>query len=112
MLIICSDDNVSPTKVNDSYRRIRNAVIKMRQLIEEDNQYLMGNVNEYRYIPKRFFHNNVMLVYRNKVASVLHNEEKVIIIEDNGFSDSLRNLFEFMWSITKKPKASIANEKF
>ena len=46
---------------NHTYRRMRQKGIKMRQLVEEDNTYLMGELDEYRYIPSHFFHNNIVI---------------------------------------------------
>ncbi len=112
LLLIYSDDKLSPPEVNDSYRRIRKAGIKMRQLVEEDNNYLMGSLEEYRYIPKKYYSNEGMVVYGNKIASFLKEHQKVILIEDKDLSLAIKHLFELIWSITKKPRESIADEKF
>lgn len=112
LLMLCTDDKVSSPEVNDSYRRIRKAGIKMRQLVEEGNAYLMGSLEEYRYISKKYYHNNVTLIYGNKIATVLGHEAKIIIMEDYDFAFALKNLFNFIWSITKQPTETIANERF
>ncbi|HEY8963306.1 MAG TPA: helix-turn-helix transcriptional regulator, partial [Alphaproteobacteria bacterium] len=56
LLFICADDSVSPPEVNERLRAIRAGGTRMRQLVEEGNTYLMGDVSEYRYMPKERFY--------------------------------------------------------
>lgn len=112
LLVVCSDDRVSPSAINDSYRRLRNAGVGMRQIVEDGNTYLMGGLDEYRYLPKKYFHNNATIIYGDKVGVVISGQEKVLIVRDKELAASLRNLFNFMWSATKKPAESNADEKF
>lgn len=80
LLISFADDKVSPPEVNDSYRHIRKAGIKMRQLVENGNTYLMGELDEYRHVPSDFFVNRVTLIYDTKFAIVLADAKKISII--------------------------------
>jgi len=112
LLIACADDRQSSREVNNSYRRIRDKGIRMRQLIEEGNTFLLGSLDEYRYLPTDYFLNSVVLVYGSKVGSVIANENKVLIIDDNGLAGSVRNLFNVIWLGSKKPLESTSNETF
>ncbi len=112
LLISCADDSVSPPAVNNKYREMRAAGIRMRQIVEEGNDYLMGPLEEYRYMPKDYFVNRVTLVYGPRFATVLQNETKVTVFKDPALAHVQRNLFNFIWSVTKQPKASNANERF
>jgi transcriptional regulator with XRE-family HTH domain len=112
LLIWCSDDSVSPPEVNEIYRRLRNSGIRMRQLVEEGNSYLMGDLAEYRFIPKEYFINVVKLNYGNKFAIVNGNESRVIIHKDTQASKSHRAIFELLWSVLKQPQLSEAHEIF
>jgi transcriptional regulator with XRE-family HTH domain len=112
LLLIGVDERLSPSKIRDAVRRIRKAGIKMRNLTEESNTYLMGELDEYRYLPKEYYQNEGLLVYGNKIASFLSDVGKVIIIEDKDLASSIKNLFNFIWSITKKPMETIADERF
>lgn len=112
LLIACADDKVSPPAVNSAYRRMREKGIRMRQLIEEGNTFIMGPLEEYRCLSKELFHNNVILVYKNKVGNVLQNEDLVLIIEDDGLSRSYRNLFNTCWNACPRPTESTASGRF
>ena len=112
LLISCSDDRMSPAAVNDAYRRIRKAGIKMRQLVEDGNTYLMGDASEYRYIPKSHFINRVLVIYGEKTALVLDNESKILIFKDDVMTYVQRNIFNLLWETMEKPGKSTANETF
>jgi cAMP phosphodiesterase len=85
----------------------------MRHLTGEDNSYLMGELKEYRYLPEEYAHSETLVIFKDHISSPLQGQEKsVIIIEDKAASSSLRNLFEFVWSVTKSPKETTANERY
>lgn len=113
LLISCGDDRISPPAVNDSYRRMRRAGIKMRQLAEAGNHYLMGPLSEYRYLPQEYFMNKVSIIYGNKFAIVHRKgEKKITIIDDQALAENQRKLFNFIWAVTEQPDFSDATEKF
>jgi transcriptional regulator with XRE-family HTH domain len=112
LLIMYADDQVSPPRVNDMYRKIRNSGVKMRQLIEEGNTYIIGPLNEYRYIPKGFFINRVTLVYGTRIANETSNVLRASIRVDPINAEIQRNTFNLLWSILEQPKETTANERF
>lgn len=113
LLVDMADDSASSIEVVNRYRKIRNASIKMRQTIEEGNKYLMGPVKEYRWIPKRYYKNWVILVYGNKVAYSLENEMKCKIIIDADLAERERNKFNLVWGLLPELDIrSTANERF
>lgn len=112
LLIMYADDKVSPPPVNDHYRKMRAAGIKMRQLIQEDNTYILGPLEEYRYVPKKFFINRVTLIYGDRIATETANFNRAIIKVDPVNADIQRNTFNMLWSILKQPQKSTAHEKF
>ena len=38
----------------------------MRSLVREGDTYLMGKLDEYRYLPEMFFHNSTTVIYGDK----------------------------------------------
>ena len=112
LLLICADDRVSSLEVNDSYRKMRSAGVKMRQLVEEDNSYLMGSLNEYRYLPKERFNNYVSLIYGQKVAICTDTNTKAIVFKDPILAKTWTNIFDVMWDVLKQPERSDADERF
>ena len=112
LLIMFADDKVSPKSVNDMYRKIRAAGFKMRQLIEEGNNYIMGPLREYRYIPKEFFINRVTLVYGNRIANESADVCRGIIRVDPVNAKIQSNMFDILWHTLKQPTETIADEHF
>lgn len=112
LLIMYSDDSVSTQPVNDMYRKMRAHKIRMRQMIEEGNEYLMGSVQEYRYIPKKFFINRVTLVYGERIAHETGNVCRHFIRVDAVSANIQRNTFNILWGVLQQPKRTIADEKF
>lgn len=112
LLIMYADDKVSPPSVNAFYRKMRASGIKMRQLIQEGNTYIIGPLDEYRYIPKDFFINRVTLVYGDRIANETANLNRALIKVDPVNAEIQRNTFNMLWSILEKPGKSISDEKF
>lgn len=112
LLLICADDKMSPPEVNDRYRKIRNSGIRMRQLVEDGNTYLMGPLKEYRYMPKERFKNYVSLIYGGKVAVCTDANTKALVFKDPLLAETWTNLFDVMWDVLKQPEKSEADERF
>jgi len=112
LLISCADDRVSPPEVNEKYRKMRAEGIRMRQIVRDSNKYLMGPLEEYRYMPEKYFINRVSLIYGSRFAIVLSDATKISILKDPVMADLQRNLFNFMWSVTKQPVETNATERF
>ncbi len=111
-LTMCADDKVSTPEVNNRLKKIRNAGVRMRQLVQEGNTYLMGPVKEYRYIPKEQFMNNVSLIYGDKVAVCTEQGTKAIVFKDADLAATWRNIFNVLWNKLEEPKESTARERF
>jgi transcriptional regulator with XRE-family HTH domain len=112
LLIFCADDKASPPEINNRYRKMRNAGIQMRQLVEEGHTNLMGPLKEYRYIPKERFKNYVSLVYGNKVAVCTEKSLKATVFNDMNLATAWRNIFDVLWDKLDKPERSDAHERF
>lgn len=112
LLFICADDRASPPIVNEKLRKIRTMGVQMRQLVEDGNSYLMGDINEYRYMPKERFKNYVSLIYGGKVAICTDNNTKALVFKDPHLAETWTNVFNVMWDVLKKPERSTADERF
>lgn len=112
LLISHADDKVSPPAVNDMYRTIRSQGINMRQLVEEGNTYLMGDINEYRYIPKKYFINRVTVIYGDSVAVMTGGENFATVTRDPVNAEMRRLSYNYMWDTCDQPTESTADERF
>ncbi len=106
LLIEYSDDRKSLPEVIGRYRKIRNAGIKMRQMVEEGNTYLIGPVSEYRWIPKKYFLNYLKLIYADKV--LLDMGTSGILIKNSELAESQRKDFELKWTLL--PPVAVESE--
>lgn len=113
VLFSCIDDRKSPESVIDGYRRIRKAGIRIRSLIEEGNTFLLGDPEEYRCIPKEYFHNNPQVIYGNKIATMVYDlQKRALVVENAHMVAAQRNLFNYVWEKSKKPRRSDAPMHF
>lgn len=112
MLIMFASDKVSPPEVNNRYRFLRKNGVEMRQLVEEGDDYLMGQLEEYRTIPSRYFTNIVTVIYGDKVAQVNGNETRLTIQLDQQLANREKKVFSFLWDAGKKPEISNTPERF
>lgn len=112
LLIHCADDRVSPASVRNKYRELRANGVRMRQLVEEGNTYLMGPTSEYRYIPEAFFLNRVKLIYGDRIGNVGSDVLRVAIKADPLNAEVERNTFNLLWGRLAEPTESDADERF
>lgn len=112
LLIMYANDEVSPPSVVQKYRQMRARGVAMRQLIQEGNEFIMGPLEEYRYIPKELFINRVTLVYGDRIANETADVRRGIIRLDPLNARIQRNVFDILWKILKQPEKSICDERF
>lgn len=112
LLIMYADDSVSPPSVNAAYREMRAAGIRMRQLVAEGNTYIIGPLQEYRYIPKEYFINRVTLVYGDCTANETGDVMRGMVRVDPLNAEIQRNTFNILWKVLEQPKETKANERF
>lgn len=106
------DEKVSTQDVIDRELMIRKDGNTTRALVRYGDTHLTYPLDEYRYLPKGYFLNNPCVVYGNKFAMVLNNEQKVLIIHDAAVADLKRKEFEIIWSIGLKPETTTAESRY
>lgn len=104
--ISAADEKLSSGLVNHSFERLKKANIRVMKMIEDGNHYILGDLNDYRFIPKPFFKNKVSVIYGDKVAYVVGNDEQAFIIKDENVAATQRNIFQLLWRHLKKPEYS------
>lgn len=112
LLIMYADDRVSPPSVNEAYRKLRASGVKMRQLVEEGNTYLLGELDEYRYVPNDLFINRVTLIYGDCIANETTDVLRGVVRRDPLSAELQRNSFNLLWRALEGPAESTADETF
>lgn len=113
----CVSDKVSPPVVIENYRNLRKSGISMRSFVKEGDTYLMGRIEEYRYIPAQFFHNNATVIYDNKFATMILDPETgkdvaAVVIQNSHVAEAQRTLFNLIWSNAKMPHETTADVRY
>lgn len=97
------DDNLSPPEVVESNRRIRE-IAHCRYLCEEKATRFDFPLKDYREIPQRFFYNTVQIIFADRVATLLKQQQSVLIVRSIELAESMRRLFAMVWTTSKMPK--------
>lgn len=92
-------------------RKRQECGITHRLLIHPEEKNITAPLDSYRIIPKEYFSAHPFLIYGPKLALLSSNPvPRVIIIKDDRFVESARNLFNFIWDRTEMPSAK--NKQF
>lgn len=97
LLFHCGDDRLSSEAAIQSELRLRQAGIRVRSTVAASNDYLLFPVAEYRGIADGDFENAATAIYADCVATLLHTENRVIVIKNAVFAESQRKLFNIVW---------------
>ena len=112
LLLEFADERKSSPLVVEKIRAMRRDGLHMRLLVCEGDTYLMGPLEEYRYMPAKHFRNYVSLIYGDKVAVCTDGNVRAVVIKDPMLATTRRAMFEIVWSLLPKPKTSTATERF
>lgn len=107
-----SDERRSAPEAIEKFRAMRRSGIHMRSLIKSGDTYLMGNVQEYRWLPDTLFEDSdVKAIFGDTVAYLISWQDiwKVVAVKDEAIANEARRLFEFVWAQAESPKKSTAD---
>jgi transcriptional regulator with XRE-family HTH domain len=112
--------NADGTRVNaaesDGHLRLRKCGLKFRLLVEEGNTHLVFPSSEYRWVPKKYFKYDVLIIYQNKVAFCVYKKtlgqdmDKIYIINNTYLADAMKGAFGFMWDHCRQPSLTKASK--
>lgn len=92
----CVDDRRSDDATIKKVKEMHEAGFKERLTIAEDNDYIAGNPEDYRKIPKDFFaESEVTVIYADKIAFFVQSQ--VLVIRSEYLSRIFRKQFEYWW---------------
>lgn len=95
ILTFGSDDALNDEKTIGYIHKIRNAGIRMRDIIKAGNTCMMGSVSDYRWIKPEYFQNYIKTIYGNKV--VLDFGDTGLLIKNEHLAAVERNQFNLIW---------------
>ncbi len=115
ILFSASDERRSPKIIIDKFNAMRAAGITMRSLIKDGDTHIMGPLAEYRWMNDALFvDGDVKAIFSDKTAYLMswRGVPRVVIIKDQNIAEENKRIFEFIWSISKTPTHSTAEEKY
>jgi transcriptional regulator with XRE-family HTH domain len=93
----CVDDRRSTPEVIEKVNLMRQAGIRERRTISDDNDYILGHPRDYRQIPAGYFASSeVIIIYLNKVAFFV--EGKALVIMSESLAKVFKDQFEYWWN--------------
>lgn len=110
-----SDERRSPPEIVEKFREMRKEGIKMRSLIEGGNTHIMGELDEYRFMPEGLFvDGDVKTVYADRVAYLVSwaDTPKVIMIQDKTIAMEALRHFNYVWDQSETPTETTSPEKY
>lgn len=96
LLVFGCDDRVSPPAVVEGFQKLVGIGVTIREMVEEGNDYIMGDVENYRWIPKTYFKNYVTVIYGDKVVNDFGSYG--VMFRNPEWAAARRNEFEYAWS--------------
>ncbi len=83
-------------------RRMNDLNVKRRILMcEGDNEIIGAQPEFYRQMPKILFAQTAYYIYKDKVALLMWELQKILLIENKNIADAFRTQFEYNWSISQ-----------
>jgi transcriptional regulator with XRE-family HTH domain len=104
-LFMGADERKNLPGVSDVIRKMKSAGIRLRIIIEEDNYHILGDLDDYRQIPTRYFANAVSVIYGDKYAILVGTPEtfRVCLVKNEAVLKAQRGVFDFFWENGKRP---------
>lgn len=115
VLYYCADEKRTPSDVMNREISMREAGITQRALLKTNDTNIMGDLEEYRWMPDKLWSDSdVKVIFSGHVAYLIswHNETKVLMIKDKMISDIEKRFFNFVWDISAKPTHSTAKTRY
>jgi len=100
VLWFCADDRSTTAGEIEAEERIRTSGTRFRCLIEEGNTERSDE--EYRFIPSEHFKHDLQIIYGDKVAQLIFEGKKILIIHNASLAQTERNKFNMIWPLMKQ----------
>jgi len=92
---------ISVDTLKEHMARLAQHNIKERVLVKDGDTNFYGPLETYHWIDDAYFSPDPICVYGTKIALVIWNPQKVIVIDDDRIAESVRLLFNFVWDHTQ-----------
>lgn len=104
VLVHCADDRKSSEAVTKKLQDLRSKKIRFRTTICEGNNFVSGDIRDYRWIDKNYFaESEVYVIYANRVVQHILDKDKSVFsaVVSDKHSRRERKQFEYWWKSGK-----------
>jgi DNA-binding XRE family transcriptional regulator len=111
VLYFGSDEKKSTKEVIKNEVQMYKLGIRNKALAKKDDNYFMGELDNYRLIEPKYFTSGITILYGTKVVFSLYPEKtkkKIVLIDDKELSVAFTQQFYNLWQSGTKPKSSVA----
>lgn len=115
ILFSASDERRSPEIIINKFNAMRALGITMRSLIKSGDTYVMGELDEYRWMDDDLFvDGDVKVIFNDKVAYLMswRGIPRVVIIQDKNIAEENKRFFDYVWSKSKKPQYTTSEVRY
>jgi len=115
LLKSAADERRSSSVVIAKTRVMRADGIHMRTLVRDGDTFLMGKLEEYRWMDNELFtDSDVKVIYSDRVGYLVTwlPVPRTIIIKDKTIAEEQKRYFEFVWKNSRVPDQTTATERF
>jgi len=95
-----TDEKKSTQKILLNDAKLYQMGIKFKNLIAENNEYFLGNIEDYRTLKNTILPDDIIVIYGNKLAfTIVENGivNRALIINDKSIANSQKRLFNILW---------------
>lgn len=112
LLIFGGNNSLTPSPIYEKFKAIREGGVRIREMVKDGDTYLMGPEEDYRWIPESHYHNNLTIVYGDKVLNDFTSH--ALLMNNPDWARVERSKFELIWSLCKTPPngCSTAKERY
>jgi len=110
-----ANERRSSPEVIKKIQSMRDKGLKSRSLIQQDDDYIMGDLKEYRSMDNKLYtQGDIKVIFSDRVAYLVTWTDipRVIIVQDKIIADDARKTFNFIWDQSTKPNKTTAVVRF
>jgi hypothetical protein len=115
ILYYSADQKRSSEEAIRKFIAIKEAGVKSRYLLRNNDTHIMEDLSQYRWMPdKLWMDSDAKIIFSDIVAYAVtwQAQPKIISLKDQRIADAERKVFEFVWEISAKPTYSTAEIRY
>lgn len=106
LLIYQGDESQCTPEIIEKVRWLKSHNIRIRVMVREGDTDLMDDLDNYRYIPEKYFNSNDECYYGRTVVTASQSRSEWFVMRNEYASQNRKAMFEQIWEKADKPTES------